>query len=373
MPARLGKDRKITEKAVRTVFIKSFLTTRRELFYPQVVQVHDSHVETDFAAMLGTVPQVVEVPDASSSPPVSDFVDFKVTWKNRLFKAIVSIGRDLFDFDQTGQVFTILHSMGARLANFPDRLLINRIVNGTDADVMPAWESASEPYFSTSHDISTAAGTQDNIVTGSTNLTFVRNTSPATVAQQLQADFRTALERMHGFKDDRGEPFHNDNIPPESLFILCSPALQKPMQIAFTAQILNQTTNNTFTNAIHKIVASNYLGTVFGNNADLSSWYLMHVAERVRPFKYSRFRQITDRQIEDKLNVNELSKVEGFDNLTMENLRALSSVELDTNMGNRGANSELDVILHERFFTSARWRGEIFGGEWRNCIKVSNT
>jgi len=372
--ARLGKDRRITDKAVRAIFMKSWITLRRELFYPMVVEVHDSHVEKDFAAMIGTVPQIQEVSDDVNDPAVSDFVDYRVDWKNRLYKAVISLSRSFLDFDQTGQSRTLLHSMAARLANWPERLLINAIVNGTDATVMPSFEDTATPFFSAAHDLGgDVSGTGlSNIVTGSTTEAFINATAPHTTAQEILADFREAKARMHGFTDDRGEPFHLDNIPPESLFILCSPSLEIPMRLAFTAEQINGTTNR-FANAVGRIVASNYLGTAFTGAPVNSSWYVMHVRERVRPFKYSRFRRIRDSEIEDFGIREDLEKASGFNNISMNVAREMSSVELSTNLGNFGANAEADVIRHDRFLIAARWRGAIFPGEWRNAVKVSNT
>lgn len=371
--ARLGKDRGITDKAVRAIFMKSWITLRRELFYPMIVEVHDSHVEEDFAAMIGTVPQIEEAADDVDDPAIADFVDYRVDWKNRLYKAKISLSRSLLDFDQTGQSRTLLHSMAARLANWPERLLVTALVNGTDAGEMPSFENTATPFFDENHDIGgDQTGTvMSNLLTGSTSKAFIDATAPQTVAQEILADFRKAKALMHSYFDDRGEPFHLDNIPPESLLILCAPALEIPMRLAFTAEIINATTNK-FANAVGRIVATNYLGTVHTGNAIDSSWYIFHIRERVRPIKYSRFRRIRDSELEDQFGRENLEKASGFNNISMDVAREMSSIELSTNLGNFGANAEADVIKHDRFLIGARWRGAIFPGEWRNAIKVAN-
>lgn len=360
----LGKDREITTKGARGLFLKNFVTRRRKLTYTKVCAVVPSHVENDFARAIGTVPQLEEVIDSTSLPPLSDFRDYAWDWKNRLYRAAIQVERSLFDFSQTKQELTLLDSLAARVANFPDLLLYTRLINDS------LYGGDGVKLFSASHPAPIGSSTtQSNIVTGTTAVDFCFAADVPEVATQILTDFRNAKARMRRFLDDNGQPWHDDDLNSEDFLIICSPLLEAPMRQAFFSQTI-AATDNILKSSIRDIIVSNYLPGESGN-ANASDWYLVNVGTLSRPFQYSSFRRIKDEELEDQYNDNrEEYSVAGVD---LESLKEFSSIRIETNLGHQGMNAEADVMLNDRITMQARWRGEIFGGEWRNAIRVDNT
>lgn len=359
----LGKDRAITTKGARATFLKNFVTRRRNLFYTKLCQVVASHTETDFARSIGTVPTLEEVIDGVGLPPISDFRDYEWDWRNRIFKATIQVERSLLEFDQTKQTDTLLDSLAARVANFPDLLLVTRLLagsfNGGDGVAL----------FSASHPAPIGSSTtQSNILTGTTPSDFCASADVVEVATQLLTDFRVAKSRMRRFLDDNGQPWHNDDLKNEDFVILCGPLLEAPMRQAFFSTQM-AASDNVLKGAVRDIITTNYWPAL--STLDTSAdWFLLNVGTVSRPFMYSSFRKIKDEQIEDRF---ERSQSEFEDaGINLEDLKEYSSIQIETNLPKQGLNAEADVILNDRILMQARWRGEMFGGEWRNAISVSN-
>lgn len=373
MPPILWRDRPITRKEVRGFLAQSFLVLRRKLCFPFFCESRDSYSLYDFLAMLGTPPQMdpaVEVIGLADEPPAVEFVDFQQEWKNRLYKVKYWIGRELMEMDQTGQVWTLLHSTAARLANFPDKLFFHRLVNGTATTWGAAYDG--QAFFATSHTLGAGAPTPiSNLLSGTLFAGGAWSlTNRDALAQRTINDLSNAIAMMKGFKDDRGEPFHLNSIDPKKLVVLCGPLMEPIFRYITDAENIAMTTN-VMKGSVGAVVDSNYLPAI-PTDPEAFDWYLAYTSERNRPWVYSRFRRRTDKEIQDSLSLSEVKKVEGFGDTSMDDLRELSSVLLETNLGNQGNRAEADVIRHERFVISGRWRGEILPGEWRNMVKVNN-
>lgn len=369
----LGRDRVITKKEVRGILAKSFIVLRRKLVYPFFVEPRDSYSYRDFIAHIGTPPQMdasTEVIDDTDSPPSSDFYQYEQEWTNKLYKMKFWVSRSLFEMDQTGQVFTLLHSAAARMVNFPDKLFFHRLANATATTFGAAYDTKA--FFATDHTLDGGVTTMSNLLTGTlySGGSWLTTNKDA-LAQRILNDFITAKATMMNYKDDRGEPFHQNTLDPENLVILCSPLLEDTMRYAFEAKMIGAT-SNVMRGSVGAVIASNYLSSAYTSN-DACDWYLAYVGERNRPWIYSRFRQRKDSEIQDTLKLGDLKGVDGFGDTSMEDLRNLSSIMLETNLGRQGSSADTDVMRNERFLISGRWRGEILPGEWRNMVKIDNT
>ena len=359
----LTKDRQITRKEVRGLFAKSFITQSRDVIWPEICETIDTFVEKEFFATLGTMPQVKEIED-DTEVEAEDLREFTFDFTNKLFKTLVRLKRSLVDFDQTGQSRTLLHSLAGRVSNFPDKRFTTQLRNGTSNLCL-----TGANFFSTAHALGgSAPATQKNLITGNTPTALfdgIATLRPA-LAERIQADLDLALIEILGWRDDNNEPFFQ-KIRPEDLVIVCGPKLFTSIKLALGAKFINQT-DNIFEGFVGQILSSNYLPIT---GAEAADWYLMYVGHVNRPFIYSRFRLRTDAEMQDVLRGME-STGSPF-NITMEDLRNLSSVEILTNMGNRGGdNADAHVILHEEFLLAARFRGEVtYGIPW-TAIKIDN-
>jgi len=358
----LTRNRQITRKEVRGLFAKSFITQSRDVLYPLFCETVDTYSEREFFATLGTVPQVQQITD-ELEVPFSELNEYTFDFTNKLYKSLVRLKRGLVDFDQTGQSRTLLHSMAGRVVNFPDKLAMTRLRNGTAA---PCITGAN--FFSTSHALGgLAPANQSNLITGNTATTSWTGTTPRPdTAEKVINDLDRALVTMLGWQDDQGEPFYQ-KIRPEDLVVVCSPLLYSTMKLALSAKFIKQT-DNVYEGFVGGVYSSNYLPI---SGAEAADWYLMNVGHVNRPLVYSRFRMRTDSEMQDTLS--QFQSAGSPFNITMEDLKNLSSVEILTNLGERGGmNADSHVILHEEFLMAARWRGEVsYGIPW-TAIKVDN-
>lgn len=357
------KSRAITRKEVRGLFAKSFITQSRDVVWPEVCETIDTFSKTEYFATLGTVPQVEEVYD-DSELDATDMVEFTYDFDNKLFKALIRLQRSLVDFDQTGQSRTLLHSLAARVANYPDLLAMTRLRNGDAGTCI-----TGSYFFATDHALGgSAPATQSNLLTGNTatNLFTGVSTLRPGIAEKLQTDLDRAVVQLLGWRDDNNQPFYQ-KIRPEDLTIVCGPLIFTSMKLALGAKFINQT-DNIFEGYVGQIVCSNYLPIT---GAEAADWYLMYTGHVNRPLIYSRFRLRTDAELQD--NLGDMESTGSPFNITMEDLRNLSSIEVLTNLASRGGtNADAHVILNEEFLLAARFRGNVtYGIPW-TAVKMNN-
>jgi hypothetical protein len=356
----LTRNRQITRKEVRGLFAKSFITQSRDVIYPIFTETVDTYSEKEFFATLGTVPQVQQITD-ELEVPFSELNEYTFDFSNKLYKSLIRLKRSLVDFDQTGQSRTLLHSMAGRVVNFPDKLAMTRLRNGSASKCI-----TGSNFFATDHVLGSQSS-QSNLLTGNTPTTSWTSTTPRPdTAEKVINDLDRALVQMLSWKDDQGEPFYQ-KIRPEDLVVVCSPLLYSTMKLALSAKFIKQT-DNVYEGFVGGVYSSNYLPT---SGAEAADWYLMNVGHVNRPLVYSRFRMRTDSEMQDTLS--QFQSTGSPFNITMEDLRNLSSVEILTNLGERGGmNADSHVILHEEFLMAARWRGEVsYGIPW-TAIKMDN-
>lgn len=128
--------------------------------------------------------------------------------------------------------------------------------------------------------------------------------------------------------------------------------------------------DNVMKGAVRDVIVSNYWPAET-SNALSSDWILCNVGTISRPFMYSSFRRIKDDQIEDMYERDQKQFEDA--KVDLDSLKEFSSIRIETNLPKQGLNAESDVILNDRILMSARWRGEVFGGEWRNAVYVENS
>lgn len=366
----LSFDRPINTKGVRAFLLAMFLVRRDQMTYPRFCEARESHVKTDYAAALGTVPQLEEVGFEEDAPNFADFREFYMTWDNKLYKNRVAITREAFEFDQTGHTRRVLDNMAARLTMFPEKLFYSMI---RSADTLPSVESnrngnSDIAFFSDSHKwYSASANTMSNLMTGSTSAAAVAATAPQTIALQLQADFMNAVAEMQAYKDDYDQPYHPASMGDGQFVILCGPLMREAMRLAFKAGMINMT-NNIFLDRC-EVIVSPYLPK---SGSEAADWYLFYLTPaRNKPFLFSQFRQIRDEQIEDLVSVASEAGMKVNDQLTQA-ISEFAAMEILTNLNRRGSNADADVILNERYIISARWKGAMVPLAWPQVLKVNN-
>lgn len=370
----LSYDRPITEKGVRAFLTQSFITKRDRVIYPQFCEVRDSWTKTDFTASLGTVPQLQLVPFDTDDPDFAEFTDYRLEWDNLLARARFAIKRSIEHFDQVGIVRRLLSSLAARLANWGDALFISTLVAATTATTYENGRNGAASdinFFDASHDLGNGSGTQSNIVTGTTPATDYTGSTyvdPVTTAKKIQFDFTRAYTQLRSFVDDRGQPWHSQEILYEHLIILAPPAMEEALTIAFSSSFIQQTDNVAYRSKV-KIMTNSYLTLAGGGAAD---WYLFYNPPGAnRAFIYSRFQRIPESKIEDF--TQQAVKLGRDYDQAYDMARDYAAWEVETNLGKRGLNADSDVILNQRFLMGVNWIGAFVPTIWQNCILVNNS
>lgn len=354
MSIPLSRTGQISRKEIRPLFCKGFLTKQRDLLWPLFCEPIDTFTKHEYFAMLGTVPQVSQV-DEEGDLSFSDMREYTFDFENLFWSAGIRAKRDFFWYDQTKQSSTLINSLAARVANFPDSRFFTQLRAGTTSTSI-----FGTYFFSTAHAVGgTGPSTQSNILTGhvtTADFDGVTTLRPA-LAEKIQTDFDLALVQLSTWLDDNNQPVYQ-NIDPSQLVILCGPKLYTTMKLALGARFINQT-DNIFQGVVGKIVQSNYLPST---GAEAADWYLAYTGFENKPMIHSRFRMRTDAEIQDALPKG--ATVENLDNA-----RALSTVEIQTTLDQL---NDSRVIQTQEHLIRANWLGEVTYGDPRTIVKVDN-
>lgn len=344
LPFDLG----IVERGVRGIFAREFLTRQRVAKYTKLCTVVDSDKEEEKYAMISTLPNLAEMKDERV---LSGFSEYSYTIKNKVYATGIKVPRRLFEYDQTGQLRTLIQSLASRVANFPDQLVWQLIkTNGICYD--------KKNFFGTDHDlgdgtsqINTMDGHQTNtLIQGSTK----NNRDDCIAAFQL--DLVNAKAALLALKDDRGLPWHDDAAP-EGLAILCHPRNEFFVRTAIEATMISDTGNLTM-KTVGQVITTNY-DEPFKDDSGVvryGTWYLFKLDTPIQPFIFQRFGPKV--QFPDPIPEADQSA-----------LQALSSVEIQSVM-RTGQNISEWTFFNDEFLFGARVHYSAGYGMWQNAIKV---
>lgn len=349
-------DLNLLERGIRGIFAREFVTRQKKVKYTRFSTIVNSDKEEEKYNMIGTLPQLEELVDERS---LAGFSEYEYTLKNKIYASGAKVPRKVFDFDQTGQLRTLVQSLSARVTNFPDKLVFTLCKNGDQAGYT-GYDSAI--FFSTAHDLGNGES-QTNKVTGNvTDDMLDAITSGSTTKADrdnaiagFQMDLMRAKRQMMGFTDDRGEPWH-DECEPEGLIILCSPAMEAIARIAIEGTLIADTSNITLKQAGAVVVTNYALDSTSGIE---SSWYLLKVNTPIQPFLFQRFGPKKD--FPDTIPEADQSI-----------LQALNAVEIQTVLRS-GQNIDAHTFFNDEFLFGARVVYSAGYGMWQNAIKIQGT
>jgi len=341
-------DMNVIERGVRGIFAREFITRQRKAKYPLFCTIVDSDKKEEKYNAISTLPTLSEMKDERK---LAGFSEYTYTITNKVYATGIRVPRTLFEFDQTGQLRTLVQSLGARVANFPDKLIWALIAsNDTCYD--------GSKFFSTTHDLGNHVE-QSNIVEGLlTNSLLSASTKEdrdnAIAAAQISVN--KAIARMAEFEDDRGEPWHDD-IEPESLIILCHPEARFFIRSAVEAAQINAT-GNLMLKQVGKVLAINR-PEIFkdsGGTVRKGTFYLLKVDTPIQPFIFQRFGP--------KVNFPDVIPEED-----KAALQALQAVEVQTIM-RTGSDIDAMTFFNDEFFFGARVIYSAGFGMWQNAVRV---
>jgi phage major head subunit gpT-like protein len=343
-------DLNIIERGIRGLFAREFLTRQRKAKHPMFTTVVQSDKQEEKYNTISTLPQLREVTDERV---LSGFSEYSYTLKNKVYSTGIKVPRTLFEFDQTAQLRTLVQSLGARVANFPDKLLYSVMgANPTCYD--------GQSFFSATHDMGDG-NAQVNTLTGQfTNSTITGATSKTNrddLIARFQLDLIAAKAQLLLLKDDRGEPWH-ETAEPESLLILCHPRVEFYVRTALEAALVSDTGNVTL-KSVRGLITTNYETpfTDSGPTLRYGTWYLMKTDTPIMPFIFQRFGPKMDFQ----------DPIPEADQAV---LQALNSVEIQTVM-RTGQMIDAHTFFDDEFLFGARVIYSAGVGMWNNIIRVT--
>ena len=347
----------LLERGIRGIFAREFLTRQKRVKYTRFTTVVNSDKEEEKYAMIGTLPQLQELIDERS---LAGFASYDYTLKNKTYVSGVKVPRRVFDFDQTGQLRTLVQSLGARVANFPDKLVATLLRQG-DQSEYTCYDK--KVFFATDHDL-VGDGSQSQVNKFSGNVTdkmldaiTAGSTDKAdrdNAIAGFQMDLMRARALLAGFVDDRGEPWH-DSLDAAGLVIVCSPKMEAIARVAIEGAMISDTTNITL-KSVGDIITYQYSLDV---GSYQSSWFLLKVDTPIQPFIFQRFGPKTE--FPDVIPEIDQSM-----------LQALNAVEIQTVM-RAGQNIDTHTFFNDEFLFGARCIYSAGYGMWQNAIKVQGS
>jgi len=342
-------DLNIIERGIRGIFAREFLTRQKKVKYTRFTTLVDSDKEEEKYNSISTLPQLQLMTDERV---LSGFSEYSYSLKNKVYATGVRIPRTLFEFDQTGQLHTLVQSLGARVANFPDKLSFQVLAaNGNGYDGVP--------FIGATHDLGDG-NLQSNTVTGNLTNALINGTTKANrddAIAAFQLDLVKAKAALLTFVDDRGEPWHDD-AEPSSLLVLCHPNAEFFVRTALEATIISDTGNLTL-KSVGGVITTNY-ATPWYDSEDttrMGTWYLMKVDTAIQPYIFQRFSP--RRVFPDTIPEADQSMY-----------KALGAVEIQTIMRS-GQNIDSQTFFNDEYLFGARVIYSAGYGMWQNIIRVT--
>ncbi|HNQ24737.1 MAG TPA: Mu-like prophage major head subunit gpT family protein [Phycisphaerae bacterium] len=182
---------------------------------------------------------------------------------SEVYECTCSATRSEFDDDQTGQIRARVQEMAQAAATFKDYEISQLLIHGDEAGYN-SYDGV--PFFSASHE-SFESGAQDNTQTSAA----ATGTQP-TVAE-FQEALATAIQRILGFKDDRGNML---NLAPTGLVAVVPPNMYMVALTALGGTVI-AATDNVLKGAADLIVMPWLV-------SETAEWYLLKADTPICPF-----------------------------------------------------------------------------------------
>jgi len=181
----------ITTRGLNGTFFPTFESV--PVLWRDLSSVINSDGNSESYKWLGQLPAPVEWRGKRRTQALRDFGQTVV---NQHWEASLSIDRDEFADDQTGQLDIRVQDMAARFATHPDKILVELIEAGESSNSYDG-----QFFFDTDHSEG-SSGTQSN------DLQFNAVAPTAPTQTEFEDAFWAAIQAMVAFKDDQAEPWN---------------------------------------------------------------------------------------------------------------------------------------------------------------------
>ena len=403
----IGNVNNLRTRAANIVMSRTFFPRAKKWIYPELSSSYISVAEIEPHRVLGAIPGLSRFRGHLSTGGIPSFAS---DIPNLLFKNLVEINQEDMEFDQTGTLIQLAPQMGQRLAEFPDLLWAKRLItadNPSSATITYRGKTYNntldgQPLFSASHpQYNDTSSNQSNIITISGWPTtkaslFASNNDWSFLANKMQIALSQMLDSLANVRDNADLPIYSNIDTEESVVIVVPKILEPVARLAFATKgsIISAASGGSTTNIaptyVKKVISSALLNGGFADpdplplesgtvtTTDYSSrdlcttWYAFVINDFVKPFYYQLFRPIKpDEMFPRGYNpakvVADIMKAN--DAITVEEATMFASTRIDTTFRRIGAEADLETIRSEKFYMSARHRGNMAYGPWFTAWK----
>lgn len=385
-------------RLVNQAMAATFFPRAAKLLSPKVMGQYTTRSEYEPFSILGAAPVLTQFISGVQS---DDIASFTFQSPSLIFKSYEEVNRSALETDQTGTLAKRTAWAGVRLAQWQDQLFFTKLITGNR--VSSVTETAPNgnaytvtmdglPYFSAVHAFGPSGQTQSNIINGGLPATVagVIGQDSALTAQLLQRDMMAIQDRFSSYFDTVGSPINVDDDLASRIVLFVPPVLKAGADLAFRspgAMIGGSPGNSGSTGSttfqhqiIREVVSSPYLkqmiNTMDGTTLTPTSpteYYAFIVDDYVKPFYWQKFIPLinsmgmqTDSEVQ---RIMDAAAGAGYD-IPSSSAALYATTEVDNNFGALGSQSQESTVAREKFFVSARARGNCSYGFPLVCIKI---
>ena len=235
------------------------------LFYPQICTVAPSDGADEQYGILGAMPSIREY---LGDRQYTKLRAGSYTLANKEWEGSLMIEKKDVADDRLGLYDGAITTLAQRAARHADKLLMSAIVNGESTACFDG-----QNFFDTDHAWGNS-GTQDN------DLTFAAATGTTPTVAEFLSAYEAARSAMMGFKDDNGEPLHEDvltGLNSGMQFVVLVPRqLEIIAKKAFNQQLIGGGDSNVVIDRPEVVMSTHLPAT--------DKFYLLRVDVPLRPF-----------------------------------------------------------------------------------------
>ncbi len=247
----------VLTKGLQAHFVKAYLAAMA--WWPKIATEVPSSSSQEKYGWLGSSPAMREWTDERVP---KGLLDHEYTIVNKDWESTIAVDRNAFKDDQLGAVQIRISDLASRARVHPNSLLSTLIIDGESTLCYDG-----QFFFDTDH-VEGESGTQSN------DLTYNASDPNAVTQAEFASAFEAAREKLAGFKDDRGEPFHENAA--SSLIVMVPPALWGVGEKTLEQDTLAGNESNVLKGA-YELLVNPHL-------TDGTKWYLFKTDSYILPF-----------------------------------------------------------------------------------------
>lgn len=250
-------------RGARTALVEAAQISERPLA-PVIAKIVPSDGNKESYPWIGEAHAMRLLKDELETVGLSDAL-YEIT--NEKYAIGLEVDQDQLDDDQLGAIMERVTMMGTVALNFPNKLLISALVNGTS---LGGYDGVS--FFNDAHPIrNLESATQDNLLAGS-----------GATAANILTDLSAGVAALTKWKGENNEPLSDAR---SDFVAMCPADLLGAMNVAIHAQLVSNTSN--VQNHGLRITP-----VVSARLTDVNDWYLLDVTSGRRPLIYQERRRV---------------------------------------------------------------------------------